>query len=232
MSRPSQLDLAVGDGAMGVADELDVQPRRQPVIRSTPPRDTAEEAAELTYVPGAGAAGGMPGAAWAITHELLPAFDGLLPARLVHDYVAQAVSDLAGSISVEALPEMAIRLASVRLHTLLGPDQPPHQVEVSTNRYPPGASDPAGAARVVDDTGDGVTPYPPVAVTATTTQQAPPDTLNTSQRLSLLTCRQGGVNCSGPAAVGSTDESESVPGPVSAHWRGLARGESIQTQVP
>jgi len=53
-------------------------------------------------------------ATWAIFQELRPQFDGLLPPCVVQDYVDQAVRDLLGSICVEALPEMAIRLAAVR----------------------------------------------------------------------------------------------------------------------
>lgn len=136
-------------GATGIADEIDVQRRRQPATavgwifsnitprraRATPdarfvPAEheirsnwTAEEPTELQSVLATDAVAGMPSAAWAITEELLPHFDGVLPERLVHGYVTQAVSDLAGSISIEALPEMAIRLASVRLHNLLGSGQ-------------------------------------------------------------------------------------------------------------
>ena len=85
---------------------------------------------ELESAPKASLAGGMPRAASAITRELLPYFDGLLPARLVQDYVSQAVTDLTGSISVEALPEMAIRLAGFRLDNLLDFDQAAHDVGV------------------------------------------------------------------------------------------------------
>ena len=58
----------------------------------------------------------------AVFHELHPQFEGQLPASVVRDYVAQAVADLQGSISREALPEMAIRLAAVRLERHLRPD--------------------------------------------------------------------------------------------------------------
>lgn len=51
----------------------------------------------------------------AVFGELLPQFDGQLPAEVVREYVTQAVADLRGSICIEALPEMVIRLAAVRL---------------------------------------------------------------------------------------------------------------------
>lgn len=51
----------------------------------------------------------------AVFHELHPQFDGHLPTSMVRDYVIQAAADLQGSISREALPEMVIRLAAVRL---------------------------------------------------------------------------------------------------------------------
>ena len=64
----------------------------------------------------------------AVFTELRPQFDGHLPAGMVRDYVVQAAADLAGSISREALPEMVIRLAAVRLERQLwteGPDGEP-----------------------------------------------------------------------------------------------------------
>ena len=57
----------------------------------------------------------------AVFGELLPQFDGQLPAEMVRDYVTQAVADLRGSICNEALPEMVIRLAAVRLEHCLPP---------------------------------------------------------------------------------------------------------------
>ncbi len=56
-----------------------------------------------------------PGIAGAILAELLPQYEGPLPAVVVRDCVNQAVQDLLGSISAEALPEMVARLVAVRL---------------------------------------------------------------------------------------------------------------------
>ena len=50
-----------------------------------------------------------------ILAELLPQYKGLLPATVIRDCVDQAVQDLIGSISAEALPEMASRLVAIRL---------------------------------------------------------------------------------------------------------------------
>jgi hypothetical protein len=58
--------------------------------------------------------------AGAIFQDLFPRFEGLLPVEVVRDCVDKAVRDLLGSISAEALPEMAVRLASVRLERSLG----------------------------------------------------------------------------------------------------------------
>jgi len=62
---------------------------------------------------------------WAVFLELRPQFEGLLPQSVVLDCVEHAVQDLLASMSVEALPEMAVRLAWVRLerHRLMY--QPP-----------------------------------------------------------------------------------------------------------
>ena len=60
----------------------------------------------------------------AVFTELRPQFDGQLPAVMVRDYVVRAAADLAGSISREALPEMVIRLAAVRLERQLWPEAP------------------------------------------------------------------------------------------------------------
>lgn len=68
----------------------------------------------------------MSDARWAVFQELRPQFEGLLPPSVVPDCVDHAVQDLLGSINVEALPEMAIRLAAVRLERRLRPiGQPP-----------------------------------------------------------------------------------------------------------
>lgn len=60
----------------------------------------------------------------AVFDELRPQFEGQLPTGVVRDYVARAAADLEGSISREALPEMVIRLAAVRLERLLRPERP------------------------------------------------------------------------------------------------------------
>ena len=81
--------------------------------------------------------------------ELQPQFDGELPASVVWDYVTQAAADLHGSISREALPEMVIRLAAVRLERHAGPDQPtdeidhPHRTGLTGADAPARSSDPA-----------------------------------------------------------------------------------------
>ena len=123
--------------------------------------------------------GAVSDAKWAVFQELRPQFEGLLPASVVRDCVDHAVQDLLGSINVEALPEMAIRLAAVRLERrLLRPiGQPPGDVPASA---PPvnAADQSAGAPRTA------MTPpappftvirprtpgYPPLALTVTTTQ--------------------------------------------------------------
>src|SRR6478752_684793 len=60
----------------------------------------------------------------AVFKELHPQFEDQLPAGLVRDYITRAVTDLHGSISREALPEMVIRLADVRLERHLRPAVP------------------------------------------------------------------------------------------------------------
>jgi hypothetical protein len=59
----------------------------------------------------------------AFFQELRSQFDGLLPPSVILDCVDHAVQDLLGSINVEALYEMAIRLAAARLERPIG--QPP-----------------------------------------------------------------------------------------------------------
>ena len=51
----------------------------------------------------------------AIVGELGPRFAGLVPCEVIAQCVDQAIRDLHESICKEALPEMAIRLAAVRL---------------------------------------------------------------------------------------------------------------------
>ncbi len=50
-----------------------------------------------------------------ISRELAQQFAGILSATVIAGCVAAAIRDLRGSISGEALPEMASRLARVRL---------------------------------------------------------------------------------------------------------------------
>jgi hypothetical protein len=50
-----------------------------------------------------------------IAEELYREFGGSVPEPIVRAYVAKAIADLRGSISRGALPEMAVRLARVRL---------------------------------------------------------------------------------------------------------------------
>ncbi len=53
-----------------------------------------------------------------ISTELYDEFRGLLSDDTIRGCVREAMTDLRGSISREALPEMAVRLARVRLTTL------------------------------------------------------------------------------------------------------------------
>jgi hypothetical protein len=54
-----------------------------------------------------------------VTRELEREFAGLVSATVMTACVVSALRDLCGSISIEALPEMAARLARVRLTALL-----------------------------------------------------------------------------------------------------------------
>ena len=56
----------------------------------------------------------------AIIDELRSAYLDVLPTGLIAQYAGQAVTDLSGSICIEALPEMAIRLARFRLDAQVG----------------------------------------------------------------------------------------------------------------
>ena len=123
-------------------------PGSAPPLRSDPAERGRRDA-------GRGAA--SDDATWAIFQELRPQFDGLLPPCVVQDYVDQAVRDLLGSICVEALPEMAIRLAAVRLeHRLRPTDGPPGGVP---SPRPSAADQPPGASRNAMSN-----PAPPFAV--------------------------------------------------------------------
>ena len=53
-----------------------------------------------------------------ISTELYGEFRGLLSDDTIRGCVREAMTDLRGSISPEALPEMAVRLARVRLTAL------------------------------------------------------------------------------------------------------------------
>ncbi len=55
----------------------------------------------------------------AIVIELQRTFFGVLPAAAVAQCATRAVQDLLGSICLQALPEMAIRLATVRLENTM-----------------------------------------------------------------------------------------------------------------
>jgi hypothetical protein len=56
----------------------------------------------------------------AIIDELRSAYLDVLPTGVIAQYAGQAVNDLSSSICIEALPEMAIRLARVRLDAQIG----------------------------------------------------------------------------------------------------------------
>lgn len=52
-----------------------------------------------------------------IVEELNPMFSGFLAAAAITECATRAVHDLLGSICLQALPEMAVRLATVRLQS-------------------------------------------------------------------------------------------------------------------
>lgn len=58
----------------------------------------------------------------AIVNELGPRFGGRVPCEVIVQCVDQAVRDLHESICRDALPEMAIRLAAVRLDRVIQPE--------------------------------------------------------------------------------------------------------------
>jgi hypothetical protein len=60
----------------------------------------------------------MPRAAARVTLELNAQFGGALPATAISVCVLRAIRDLQGSTNPEGLPEMAVRLARVRLAKL------------------------------------------------------------------------------------------------------------------
>ncbi len=94
---------------------VDTEPtaRAQPVLSLGPVLEVRRQ--------GAAERSDTTAATSAIVQELGPRFDGLIPQSVIERCVAQAVQDLLGSICVEALPEMAIRLAAVRLERRLEP---------------------------------------------------------------------------------------------------------------
>jgi len=122
--------------------------------------------------------GAVSDAKWAVFQELRPQFEGLLPPSVVLDCVDHAVQDLLGSINVEALPEMAIRLAAVRLERGLSPiGQPPGDgpasappasaADRSTGAPKTAMTPPAPPFTVIRPPTPG---HPPLALTVTTTQ--------------------------------------------------------------
>jgi hypothetical protein len=60
-----------------------------------------------------------------ILQELLVEFADHLDEPVIRSYLACAITDLHGSISGEALPEMAVRLARVRLTACTTDARPP-----------------------------------------------------------------------------------------------------------
>ena len=118
--------------------------------------------------------GAVSDAKWGVFQELRPQFEGLLPPSVVLDCVDHAVQDLLGSIKVEALPEMAIRLAAVRLERRLSPigqppgDGPPASTaDRSTGAPKTAVTPPAPPFTVIRPPTPG---YPLLALTVTTTQ--------------------------------------------------------------
>jgi hypothetical protein len=59
-----------------------------------------------------------------VQRELAAQFAETLSAAQIWTYVQDAINDLRGSVSAEALPEMAARLARHRLSTIVKPTQP------------------------------------------------------------------------------------------------------------
>jgi hypothetical protein len=57
-----------------------------------------------------------------LQREFAVQFDGTFSDAQIRDYVHDAINDLRGSVSAEALPEMAARLADHRLSTIENPD--------------------------------------------------------------------------------------------------------------
>jgi hypothetical protein len=115
-------------------------------------------------------------AKWGVFQELRPQFEGLLPPSVVLDCVDHAVQDLLGSINVEALPEMAIRLAAVRLDPHRGgtgkaPGEP-QESAAGTDSHPSGASRNPTTTPPFSVIRPPTPGYPPVAMTVTVTRAA------------------------------------------------------------
>ncbi len=58
---------------------------------------------------------GSPDQSWALVEELMPDYRGVVSRGEVAGAIERAIGDLRGSICRDALPEMAARLARVRL---------------------------------------------------------------------------------------------------------------------
>jgi len=164
MMTPAQPDSTLRTGAAPIAG-----PERVPSSLSDP-ADGGHQDADQQHT----GQGGVPDATWAVFQELRPQFEGLLPLGVIQDCVDQAVRDLHGSISAEALPEMAIRLAAVRLERHLSPigrppgDGPPASAaDRSTGAPKTGMIPPAPPFAVIRPLTPG---YPLLALTVTTTQ--------------------------------------------------------------
>jgi len=125
MMTPAQPDSPLRTGAAPIAG-----PERVPSSRSDP-ADGGHQDADQQHT----GQGGVPDATWAVFQELRPQFEGLLPLGVIRDCVDQAVRDLHGSISAEALPEMAPsgspRSASIPTA------EAPEKLRVSRRNLPP-----------------------------------------------------------------------------------------------
>jgi hypothetical protein len=66
-----------------------------------------------------------------VVKELNGKYSGSLPAETIKACVTAAICDLRGSISPEALPEMAVRLAQVRLAETVANVNTPSRAEMA-----------------------------------------------------------------------------------------------------
>lgn len=71
--------------------------------------------------PGGAPRPGLDGTISAIILQLNQVFGAVVPPNVISQSAFRAVQDLLGSICIEALPEMAVRLATVRLQTRVEP---------------------------------------------------------------------------------------------------------------